>query len=1202
MPENPEKEQVIETEPAENPDQAVGELINPFSNTISENEGDQNLAVEGEKRLHFGLMISMVVVWSAIGAVVGLVLPPIIAGFGLLTMAVFGLWLGEKWIPVPQMRILGVTWVIISMKLLYGLALDAHHWNWIDESELLIAALVIITLNIIIAQHHDEDAIAAQATLVLLVLGSAVGAHIGELGLAAAILVGAISLHSLALLRHSGNLASLGIAVTNLWIGIHAMSSGWEIFELEIIRLSDPLLLFVLMSAITALNAVMAAAFYQEENWFSTAFAGLGLGRPGLWSVSVGLGMIGVLMALSANSEQTGLALAMLTLLTISFGTSYLVVRGVEWRELAPWVGIPMSLTLALLIMMVNGVIFTIDFLSPYSVYSVLTAFICGSILLRHQSSVSDHVLWLGGVMSILLLTLLIPSDSIDGSRFLLLGIFISMIALSLLAILRKSPSIAGVTMLSPWIWLMVLATDVENRMVGLDVITLQLQENDLAFFIIGIVLVQTPMIHSLGSSMMNISGRLAGLSEIGARARDSGVLRIDSLALICSLLTVLAITRPQGLPMPGLLLIMALIMGSTLVLSWWGEYGLSCKSMLGLWGVSATILSWRFGINGAWSILLFIGSTILLLNSEKDLIKARNEGEHRDESEIGSILMLSMGLLAIQAIIVFLQPPRETILTGTDSWFDSLGDSRLVLLSISSMILLNYLPRASHLDKLLPPAISAVCALGGAILMSYSSRDDIGLVLGILLFLLAGGWLSAQGEFRAGLKAITQKEERIARLEEKKAAQAEFAKSLGAENIEMVDAELLKLAEKQRKSYRRSGAEDLRSSDIHHKPVIVLTFLVASILFCSWLAMFTGQRYTALAIAVLTSLLFIGLARERSQQVGIRLPDLLGIELPIAWSMIGLTLVHLAGNVGIASIDPNQKLDWLVLAFTLCILAGLGLRGRSDLGLRIPSAIEGVVGLLLIDRFVQIVVLGTRFDPVQGMVFTGDVVTELLPRFGVEVILLILVLMFDWVEGERLKRELSDHRGAIGRSIWMMLVLATSWGVASLLALILGGMRAKSWQQPAVVMVAWCTVPLAHFSSGLPGASWTGLVLGMTSIIWVSIAVRSNAGNWTNVWLWSLHILAPISALLISGISAWLVITLLATSASSWIAGVIELRRSWRIIGASDLAISWVFAAVVMTRGADVMMLLLMLITSAVLLGLITWLGQRNEKEMAIS
>ena len=76
----------------------------------------------------------------------------------------------------PNMRILGVTWVIISMKLIYGLVLDLWHWGWLDdfsfadENDLLGALLLLgVVLNIVIGST-DEDAIAAQATLILLVV------------------------------------------------------------------------------------------------------------------------------------------------------------------------------------------------------------------------------------------------------------------------------------------------------------------------------------------------------------------------------------------------------------------------------------------------------------------------------------------------------------------------------------------------------------------------------------------------------------------------------------------------------------------------------------------------------------------------------------------------------------------------------------------------------------------------------------------------------------------------------------------------------------------------------------------------------------------------------------------------------------------------------------------------------------------------
>ena len=290
-------------------------------------------AIEGEKRLHLGLMISMIVVWSAIGAIVGTTLGPILSTIGLLLMAGFGIWLGEIWIPKKSMHILGITWVIISMKLLYGLSISMYSWGWISQTELGVHLLGLVVLNIAIAQHHNEDAIAAQATLVLLAIGSAAGGPYGEEGVAVMIGLGTLLLHSLAYLRNSGNLASLGIAVSYLWIGLHAISNDWNIMGVEIVSFNDELLLFLLMFGVTGINATTATKFAKEENWFSSAFNGMGLGKPGLWSVSVGLGMFGALLAIASHRLETGYAIAQLILLISAFGPSYLVVRGESWER-----------------------------------------------------------------------------------------------------------------------------------------------------------------------------------------------------------------------------------------------------------------------------------------------------------------------------------------------------------------------------------------------------------------------------------------------------------------------------------------------------------------------------------------------------------------------------------------------------------------------------------------------------------------------------------------------------------------------------------------------------------------------------------------------------------------------------------------------------------------------------------------------------
>ena len=159
-----EEEQTEDIEESEEKelDVAVGEVAEIFSrngsqsrinrdgtaNEAPEKDSVTEYAMEGEKRLHYGLMISMIVVWSAIGTIVGTspFLSHTISAAGLLLMAGFGMWLGEIWIPRKSMHLLGVTWVIISMKILYGLAISMYAWDWIGATGLGVSLLGLVAL------------------------------------------------------------------------------------------------------------------------------------------------------------------------------------------------------------------------------------------------------------------------------------------------------------------------------------------------------------------------------------------------------------------------------------------------------------------------------------------------------------------------------------------------------------------------------------------------------------------------------------------------------------------------------------------------------------------------------------------------------------------------------------------------------------------------------------------------------------------------------------------------------------------------------------------------------------------------------------------------------------------------------------------------------------------------------------------------
>ena len=1253
--ENPESEH-LEEEPVKDIDKAMGEVVDLFSKggdehkiagaiqkdgTVikpPENDSVTDMSIHGEKRLGFGLLIAMIFIWSAIGTIVGTVLAPTISAIGLISMVIIGLLLGEKWIPNPNMRILGVTWVIISMKLFYGLAIDMWRWDWlanlpIEEGQALgIFLLSAVGLNIFLAQRHDEDAIAAQATLILLIIGSATGALYGELGIALMIAVGTMLLHGLAILRNSGNLASLGIAVSYLWIGAHAISNNWNLFGLEIIPFEDDLILFLLMVCITAANATMAAKFVDADNWFSSAFKSLGLGKPGLWSVSVGLGMIGALLAIAANRLETGYALAQLVLLLTAFSASYLVVRGVPWTRLAPWVLVPAPFLLAGLSLMVSGA-FDNELerfnLQPYSIYAALTALFTASALLRYQTAVSDHVLWAGGLVIVTLLTLLIPADDQStGSRTLLISQGIVWVGLSYLAVQRDSPSIAGTAVIAPWIWLLFFATDAENRLISADFIPVAIAEYDLAMWM-GLLLVQQVWVNiEHGETGLNIASRLAGLSEFNARLRDSAVLQLWNLSFLLTLFVTWAITRPGALPAYGLYGILCALLAGHVAMVYLGKHKGKPRSLMTVWGISAVALSWTYGQAAIWALTLVAACGVLLHVSDKMKASGANEFElKKAEALPGQLLTLMMGLLSGFFIIIALDPLNMTSLTGSENLLSS--EYNLLILTIITLAAIAlYLVRASKLEKLLPPALSAVGLMVVMIIAGQVQDSGIVVLLTVAAFIVSGAYLALQGEFRSGMRALAKKEERLSRIEEKRQRMADFISQNSEDeiqsnldegdeeaskrsNLQLVDVELLDLAEKQRKRAKRAGSigqYDLEVGDIHHRPVIVISFLVTVILASMFLSFTTGDAFLTLAFCVMVSILFITLARLRANQIGLRLPDIMGIELPIAISMAGLVLVHIAGRISNSVVELDDAKHLAVIAVGLTVLSGVGLLGRSDLGLRIPNALEGIVYLLAFDRIICVVIGGEVPLPFQFDPFDGSLVDWIIPLVFIEIIMIGFLFGFDWVEGERIKRNLADHRGSGGRSAWLILASMVSFGPAAILALLFGLRRGWSWQQPAVVMVAWIMLPLpihgtlfwANDYAGIPdfGMNITAAILGFASILFVVWSIIESKGIWLASALWSVHILL-LSAGIGWGDLAMLSVFVMICSTTSWVSGIITLRKSWRVFGALDLVIAWIIAFVMLSQGGNVESLLTVLVASAGLLGLVTYLTQTYEAEM---
>jgi hypothetical protein len=1191
------------------------------------------------------------------------------------------------------------------MKLLYGLALDAHHWGWISTPVLGVVLLSLVGVNIGVAYRHNHDAIAAQATLVLLAIASATGLLFGEVGIAGMILLATLLLHGLAIHRKSGNLASLGIAASHLWIGFHAIqSSPLEIGALTILPLADPLLLFLLALAIAAVNGAMAARFSKSENWFSQGLGAVGLGKPGLWGVSVGIGMIGAMMLLASERDTTGYALGLLMTLLAVYGGSYLVVRGVSAARVLK----PLLASLPVLLIVLLGQEFWTGSpipLSGYELFTVIAAILTAFVLLRDQESVTDRVLWLGTVVIIILLTILIPARSVsdggDEGIMLLSSLAILQIATAFLAIRRSSPSLAGVTILAPWAWMLIhrfwfTTLGAFSSARGIDVSSLQvikLDETAIAIFLIFSALLQYPINIRLGETGVNLAGRLIGATELSARLRDSGMLRLWNLGLLSGLLVWLANSVPGEANGWGIVAGLGALVLVHVAAEAQGKHQGNPRTILIMLAITFAILQWKGGLDAIWMLILTAASMGIILT--------------RNKEDSGPILSLGMMLLGLQITLFALDRFVVNSLVEPEP-LDRLQTGFIVLACTTSM-LAYYLPIAARLKDLLRPAAATLVLLTITIWASWSDESHwIASSFALLLFAASGLWLAAQGEIRHSLSQMGKREERLAAIERRQkmvaalasgdfsgldptvagllemststpsdsgedaalpsmvAASSQMAldspkqqvaldqeiqgrvyhfaddtlaslasadttgetvraisQAVSIGKVKMSDAQLYGLLDKQRKRRRRSGAHggdehlDLLVGDIHHKPLIVLSFIIVTALAATFAA-FTLSSAAA-GVLLITSIFALALtfvSRWRAKVVQLRLPDLLGIEMPFTVTMIALGFIYLAGHLGPLG-SPWNQLDLMVLLTALIALAGVSLTGRHDLAWRIPSALEAVVLVLLMTRLLGVVLYGASPMPLSvnplATSTTGGMSLTLvgwnIPWIYHEVLLLCLVLGWDWIEGVRRKRGMPDHRGAAGRGGWALSVVLLSTGPAGLLAGALCMRRSFQWQQPAAAAISVHVILAALFAF----TSWVdtdnagkllGLIILAVAIAMVLAHISSIAlskPHWTTAWMWNAHILLPFSVFIITGFSGWLILSILVLSLTTWVGGILQLRRGIRVFGAFDLGLSvlaWIL--VLQSSILDPLMLLLMLLSFAVVLGVVAWLGTRHQEQMS--
>ena len=361
-------------------------------------------------------------------------------------------------------------------------------------------------------------------------------------------------------------------------------------------------------------------------------------------------------------------------------------------------------------------------------------------MLLTHQANVSDHVLWMGGLVIVLLLTLLIPAE--DGGRqgrLLLVSQAAVWLGLGAIAVLRHSPSIAGVAVLAPYLWLLAFATDVEQRLVNADLVPVVLSEVDLGVWMVLLIVQQVGVNQRLGDANLNHAGGLAGFSEMSSRVRDSEMLTLWNLGFLLACLSFVATTRPAGVTALGALGGMAILLLAHAGMTWLGLHRGRPQTLVIVWSMAALSIAWNYGLEAGWALALTLGSIVLIAAAAQrvDDVEA-SHGDPTVRTLPGRLMTVHLGMMTALFLVVALGPQRTNSLTGVDSLASVLTLDLLGVAGVVSLVV--YMQRLRIVDALLPQ-LAAIALLVSMALAGQSAESDTLQLTALVMFVVVGAY-----------------------------------------------------------------------------------------------------------------------------------------------------------------------------------------------------------------------------------------------------------------------------------------------------------------------------------------------------------------------------------------------------------------------------------------------------------------------------
>ncbi|MEC9264161.1 MAG: hypothetical protein VYD23_03570, partial [Candidatus Thermoplasmatota archaeon] len=236
---------------------------------------------------------------------------------------------------------------------------------------------------------------------------------------------------------------------------------------------------------------------------------------------------------------------------------------------------------------------------------------------------------------------------------------------------------------------------------------------------------------------------------------------------------------------------------------------------------------------------------------------------------------------------------------------------------------------------------------------------------------------------------------------------------------------------------------------------------------------------------------------------------------------------------------------------------------------------------------------------------FEGDMLEWEMPWMLLESALILCVLTDVWVDRRRQAAGREDWKSSSGRGARSLAIVLLSFGPAGILAVVSAIVQGWRYRQPSAVGIAIPAGLMALFAVG----NWFGpamdvfpevtMATGLLLLILCAMTVPLKGGDWTMMLAFNSHLLIIAVTVAHQATSVLLPVLLIALSSTVWIVGILQLRRTLRIWGLADLLVAIVYGLIFVEGIFEPTTLLVALVVVAAELGVVSWLGLRNEEQL---